>query len=137
MPHEPAADLVALTHDQWIAEQPEAAILCERLRKVGGREIVTPFTIPVDTSLILACGGPIDNTSRLVPGMAESRCREHVAWLWRHHKITGVGTGWGLSNDVWHEHTWGMDRDGIVETTKLQDHYYGVIFGGKRAEGFL
>jgi hypothetical protein len=81
-----------------------------------------------------------ENTSRLVPGMAASRCRENVAWLWRRRAstgVTGVGTGWGLSDGVWHEHTWGMDDAGIVETTKIQDHYYGVVFGGERAEGFL
>jgi hypothetical protein len=125
-----------MTHTQWITDQPEAAVLCEILRKIARREIITPSTIPALTSDIVAYGVEITKPVRVVEGRS-SRCQVNVGRLWKDRAITEVSTGWGLSDGVWHEHTWGVDDAGIVETAKIQDHYYGVTFAGERAEGFL
>jgi len=127
-----------MTPTEWITVQPEAKLLFEILSEIANREILTPSTIPLDTPLITACGNLIPGSVpvHLVPGKS-SRSRANVARLWKDDEITSVGTGWALADDAWHEHTWGVDDAGIVETTKIQDHYYGVIFGGERAEEFL
>lgn len=126
----------ALTYDQWITTQPEAAELCEVLLKLGGRRITTPPTIPVDTPLIVAIGGPFHQPVHLVEGKP-SRSGANVARMLQDHKITSIGVGWALSDDAWHEHTWGLNGAGIVETVAIQDEYFGMRLDGLEAKEFL
>jgi hypothetical protein len=125
-----------LTYTQWITTQPEAAGLYEVLLKLGGRRITTPSTIPVDTPLIVAIGGLFHQPVYLVEGKP-SRSRANVARMLQDHKITSIGVGWALADDVWHEHTWGVNDAGIVETVAIQDKYFGVTFTGKEAKEFF
>lgn len=42
-------------------------------------------------------------------------------------------TGYALSNNVWVQHSWGFNKHGIIETTKIKfDAYYGYELTPRR-----
>jgi hypothetical protein len=127
-----------LTLARWLAEQPEARELCEILLGLGGRRVTPPAVVPSDTDKILLCGVVVPAPTTVHPGMAPAHPHANVARLWQHREITGVGIGWALGGDAWHQHTWGMNTaGGVVETTTIHRKYFGMIYRGNEAEGFL
>jgi hypothetical protein len=71
--------------------------------------------------------------------MERSACHENVAQLWvtKSSGLTAIGTGYALSEDgLWRQHSWGVRRDGIVETTKVRVKYFGISVQGRDAEAF-
>jgi hypothetical protein len=71
--------------------------------------------------------------------MESSSCHQNVASVWTKKKfgIVGVATGYALSEDgLWRQHSWGILRDGVLETTEVRVKYFGVVFQGERADFF-
>jgi len=71
--------------------------------------------------------------------MKSSLCHQNVASVWakRRFGIVGVATGYVLSEDgLWRQHSWGILRDGILETTEARSKYFGIIFQGDEADFF-
>ena len=51
--------------------------------------------------------------------------------------MVAIATGYALSDDgLWRQHTWGILRDGILETTEARIEYFGLLLQGERADEF-
>ena len=71
--------------------------------------------------------------------MKSSSCHRNVAAVWTKKKfgIVGIATGYALSDDgLWRQHSWGILRDGVLETTEKRLKYFGVVLQGERADFF-
>jgi len=71
--------------------------------------------------------------------MKSSSCHQNVAFLWTKRKfgIVGIATGYALTDDgLWRQHSWGILRDGVLETTEARLKYFGIVLQGERADFF-
>jgi hypothetical protein len=71
--------------------------------------------------------------------MARSSCQGNIPRLWgrKSNGIVGIGTGSALSADgLWRQRSWGVARQGIVETTQVRAKYFGRLLQGRDAEPF-
>jgi hypothetical protein len=71
--------------------------------------------------------------------MSKSRCHENVARVWtrKRHGVLGIGTGYALSDDgLWRQHSWGVRREGVLETTVPRTKYFGLLLQEEEADGF-
>jgi hypothetical protein len=51
--------------------------------------------------------------------------------------MVGIGTGYALSADgLWRQHSWGVRRQGILETTAPREKYFGILLQGSSADSF-
>jgi hypothetical protein len=58
-------------------------------------------------------------------------------WAERPHELVGIGTGYSLSDDgLWRQHSWGLRREGILETTVSRVKYFGVLLQHGDADSF-
>jgi hypothetical protein len=118
--------------------QPELKRLKAVLLRLGGNLLVAPPKPDADVPMLLESGfvtkGPI-----MLKIMRSSSCHQNVAALWRNHRlgIVGIATGYALSEDgLWRQHSWGILRDGILETTEARVKYFGVVLQGEKADHF-
>jgi hypothetical protein len=121
-----------------ISQQPELGRLKELLLHLGGEFVVAPPKPDQDVPMLLERGflmsGPI-----LFHVMKSSSCHRNVAsvWLRKEFGIVGIATGYALSDDgLWRQHSWGILRNGVLETTQERLKYFGLLFQGKRADFF-
>ena len=71
--------------------------------------------------------------------MAASGCHQNLSRLWekKRNGLIGIGTGYALSGDgLWRQHSWGVGRLGVVETTQGREKYFGRLLQGNDAELF-
>lgn len=71
--------------------------------------------------------------------MRDCACHENVSWLWTAQKreIVAIGTGYALSGDgLWRQHSWGIRRQDLLETTTRREKYYGILLQGALADSF-
>jgi hypothetical protein len=108
------------------------------LLKIGGVQLVAPpkadpaLTLLLDAGFVMA--GPVKRKL-----MNHCACHENIARLWNTEKrgIVAIGTGYALSNDgLWRQHSWGIRREGILETTVEREKYFGVLLCGAEADCF-
>jgi hypothetical protein len=118
--------------------QPDLEILMKRLLRVGGLHLVAPTTLDAGLPLLIESGfvmaGPI-----MQRAMTKSRCHRNVAEMWaaKRHELIGIGTGYSLSDDgLWREHSWGLRRAGLLETTVVRVKYFGVMLQHGAADSF-
>jgi hypothetical protein len=121
-----------------IAKQPDLERLKDLLLRFGGEFLVAPPKPDPDVPMLLEQGfltsGPIK-----LNVMQSSSYHKNVAWVWskREFGIVGIATGYALSEDgLWRQHSWGILRDGVLETTEARLKYFGILFQGKRADLF-
>ena len=121
-----------------VSKQPELKQLKVVLLRLGGDFIVGPPQPDQDVPSLLEDGfvlsGPI-----LLKAMNSSSCHQNVAYVWtkRRFGIVGIATGYALSEDgLWRQHSWGILREGLLETTEARVKYFGIVFQGKRADFF-
>ena len=121
-----------------VGQQPDLKILRTLLLRIGGTELVAPIRFDPDVQLLMDSGfdmsGPVK--CRI---MRRSACHENIARLWKakHRGLVGVGTGYALSDDgLWRQHSWGIRRDGILETTLTRARYFGIRLQGADADSF-
>jgi hypothetical protein len=98
---------------------------CQRVLAHGGELVVPPGIPEPDLDLLVAHGRllapPVD-----VEDLG-SDCHANVAKLWIDGEIAAVGTGYALSDDLWRQHSWGVNADGgILETKTGYERYCGV-----------
>jgi hypothetical protein len=103
-----------------IYQQPELERLKELLLNLGGEFLVAPPKPDQDVPMVLERGflmsGPI-----MFNVMESSSCHRNVASIWirKEFGVVGIATGYALSDDgLWRQHTWGVLRDGVLETTE-------------------
>ena len=71
--------------------------------------------------------------------MKSSSCHQNVALIWTRKQfgIIGIAIGYALSDDgLWRQHTWGVLRDGVLETTETRLKYFGIVLQGEKADFF-
>lgn len=119
-------------------QQPELAVLRELLLKLGGAHLVAPqspdATVPLLVSTGFVMAGPVVQ----IP-MKKSACHANVAELWTENRqdLVGIGTGFSLSDDgLWRQHSWGLRREGVLETTVPRIKYFGVLLQNEEADSF-
>jgi len=116
-------------------EQPEIILLRQKLLSIGGTELVAPPQFDSDLPSLI-------NDGYLMPGavveeVLQSRaCHQNVAELWRQAKLSGIGTGYALSGELWRQHSWGVRTNCIVETTVARSKYFGFLLTGDKADHF-
>jgi hypothetical protein len=105
---------------------------------MGGVELVAPTGFDPDIPFLIASGFAMAGTARFRI-MEGSACHVNVARRWKakNDGLVGVGTGYALSGDgLWRQHSWGIRRDGILETTTRREKYFGVRLKAKEADSF-
>ena len=88
--------------------------------------------------MLLQSGFLIGGTIVVKP-MKRSSCHANVSALWqgRRRGIVGIATGYALSVDgLWRQHSWGLLRDGVLETTETRLKYFGIVLQGEKADKF-
>jgi hypothetical protein len=121
-----------------VGKQPELKLLKKLLLRLGGELVVAPPSPDQDVPTLLEQGfmtaGPIT-----LKVMKFGSCHQNVASLWTKRKfgIVGIATGYALSDDgLWRQHSWGILRDGVLETTQTRLKYFGMVLQGERADFF-
>jgi hypothetical protein len=121
-----------------IGKQPELKRLKTLLLRFGGDFLVPPPKPDQDIPLLLEQGFFTSGPTKLKV-MKSSSCHQNVASVWtkRQFGIVGIATGYALSDDgLWRQHTWGILRDGVLETTEARLKYFGIVLQGDRADFF-
>jgi hypothetical protein len=119
-------------------EQPGLKRLKSLLLRLGGAFIVAPPKPDADIQALLDSGFVMSGTAMLKRGRA-SMCHQNVASLWKARRfgIIGIASGYALSEDgLWRQHSWGLLRDGLLETTEPRVKYFGILLQGERADYF-
>jgi hypothetical protein len=121
-----------------VSDQPDLKRLKGLLLRLGGDFLVAPPKLDPDVPLLLIFGflmhGPITMKS-----MKASMCHQNIAKVWKSRRfgIVGVATGYALSSDgLWRQHSWGILRNGILETTEERLKYFGILHQGAGADRF-
>ena len=119
-------------------EQPALLRLRSLLLRFGGEFLVAPPKPDGDVGEILESGFLFEGEILFRP-MKRSSCHQNVASMWkmRRHGVVGIATGYALSEDgLWRQHSWGVRRDGVLETTEARVKYFGILLQGERADQF-
>ena len=121
-----------------ISRQPELERLKELLLDLGGEFLVAPPKPDQDVPMLLEQGvlmsGPI-----MFHVMESSSCHRNVAsvWICKEFGIVGIATGYAFSDDgLWRQHSWGVLRNGVLETAEERLKYFGLLLQGKDAAFF-
>jgi hypothetical protein len=140
------AKLLGITEDQvkgkWDYRDtfPEWMELEGVLLKIGGESVIQPswkqYSSPYPYVPALVKDGYLMSGPVKLKEMRDRQCHVNVRRLLRQGKLEGIGYGYALSLDfgVWVEHSWGLTKEGILETTSLRDAYFGLRFQGERAD---
>jgi hypothetical protein len=120
------------------SDQPDLRRLKSLLLRLGGDFLVAPPKLDPDVPTLLISGflmsGPVTTKS-----MKASMCHQNVASIWKTRRfgIVGVATGYALSGDgLWRQHSWGILRSGVLETTEERIRYFGILHQGAGADHF-
>jgi hypothetical protein len=121
-----------------VSSQPDLNRLKRLLLRLGGDFLVAPPKPDPDIPMLLKSGFMTNGPVKLKT-MNSRACHQNVAAVWKARKfgIVAIATGYALSEDgLWRQHSWGILRDGILETTKLRLKYFGILLQGARADHF-
>jgi hypothetical protein len=113
--------------------QPEIELLRVLLLELGGVDLVAPNWFDPDVPLLIRSGFSTSGSVENKP-MERGACHRNIAVLWitKQSRLVGIGTGYSLSDDgLWRQHSWGIRRDGILETTVRRDKYFGRTLKGR------
>jgi hypothetical protein len=106
------------------------------LLSFGGVFVVAPPKADPDVPGLIRSGflmsGPI-----LTKPM--SMCHQNVSDVWTKGQkgLLGIATGYALSDDgLWRQHTWGMMRDGVLDSTEARLKYFRILLQDAAADNF-
>ena len=119
-------------------DQPDLKLLKSLLLKIGGEYLVAPPKFDPDIPMLLRNGFVMSGEIK-AKIMRTSMCHQNVAAAWRNHKtgVVAIATGYALSDDgLWRQHSWGILRYGILETTEVRIRYFGILLQDARADEF-
>jgi hypothetical protein len=137
-----------LTNPEWMQNNPTRVHMLrrrygtptplrERLLSFGGA-----FALVLSSELDqenITSRGRLFSTKHLRMDLGrDSRCHWNVAALYTAAKSNiQICYGYGLSPDgLWRQHSWAVDRKGIVETTERRVLYYGYRLSAAEAERY-
>jgi hypothetical protein len=123
---------------EFSRHQPELRELRRILLKLGGEEMVpSPGDDPTINFLIdygIVYAGPVLLTHA---GHRQQDRRLGRIWHRRLHGIVGIGVGYALNDDgLWREHSFGVRREGVIETLAPRRKYFGLLLIGEAADAF-
>jgi hypothetical protein len=126
-----------------ISQQPEIKALRALLLRIGGTELVAPPWHDCHVAALI-CGGFVMDGHVVLRTMRPCSCHRNTSRLWsrngnmnRKNGLIGIGTGYALSGDgLWRQHSWGVGKRGIVETTEARVTYFGRLLRGEDADLF-
>jgi hypothetical protein len=119
-------------------EQPDIKHLKQLLLRLGGDYIVAPPAADPDIPALLDRGFTMHGPPKM-KRMRSSMCHQNVSTVWQSKvpKLIAVGTGYALSEDgLWRQHSWGVLRDGLLETTVVRVKYFGLLLQAADADSF-
>ncbi|MEO8052075.1 MAG: hypothetical protein ABI833_16800, partial [Acidobacteriota bacterium] len=110
-----------------LRQQPKIESLRALLLTIGGVEFVAPTGFDPDIALLIDTGLTMAGSVKYeIMERSESHKNAARLWLARESGLTGIGTGYALSSDgLWRQHSWGLRRAGILETTIKRVKYFG------------
>lgn len=118
--------------------------LREKLLEIGGKKLASCNYEP-HLEELLSDGHLINPSSIEVIEAGEmSQCHRNCSqiFMMREENFEDsdkveIGVGWGLSDEIWRQHTWlVINNDKIIETTVKRNNYYGITMKGERAEKY-
>ncbi|HTM12757.1 MAG TPA: hypothetical protein VL127_07585 [Bryobacteraceae bacterium] len=121
-----------------IKYQPEIKLLRGLLLELGGVELVAASGFDPDAPLLIRFGFAMSGSVEKKV-MERSACHKNIAALWiaKQSRLLAIGTGYALSDDgLWRQHSWGIRRNGILETTESRVKYFGRALKGREADSF-
>ena len=131
-------DLLSRRLRAAIKYQPEIKLLRALLLELGGVELVAPSGFDPDVPFLIDSGFAMVGPAKCNV-MERSACHKNTARLWlaKRRGLIGIGTGYALSKDgLWRQHSWGVRRNGILETTVARVKYFGRALKGREADLF-
>jgi hypothetical protein len=131
-------EFLATRMKQALKEQPELRQLSRILLRIGGAALVPPPWPDPDVCELIQSGFVSAGPIRLRAGRPNC-CHENLAAMWGKPRslLVALGTGYALSPDgLWRQHSWGVLREGIIETTVVRTKYFGILLQGERADQF-
>jgi hypothetical protein len=136
-----------LTEPEWMQSNPtrvhmlrrrygKLTPLHERLLSFGGAFALV-LSSELDHPELLSRGRLVPTKGLRVKLGRDSRCHWNVAALYTAKSNIQICYGYGLSPDgLWRQHSWAVDRKGIVETTERRVLYYGYRLSAAEAERY-
>ena len=119
--------------------QPDIRQLEQILLTLGGFNLVAPLEVDGSVFHLINSGFVMQGPIILKPMIAHS-CHLNASKLWveRKYGVVGIGSGYALTgaDGLWRQHSWGMLREGIIETTVMRHKYFGVLYWPFLADGF-
>ena len=110
--------------DRWLA-------WCRTLLVHGGDLVVPPMGPEPDLDALLA--GATIQPSPVAELDLGGNCHANVARLWIEGGAAGIGTGYGLIDELWRQHSWAVDADGALREIKNRhERYVGMTLGSGR-----
>ena len=131
-------DLLSCRLRAAIKYQPEIKLLRVLLLRLGGVELVAASGFERDAPILIRSGFAMSGSVKNKV-MERSECHRNIAALWiaKQGGLVGIGTGYALSDDgLWRQHSWGIRRNGILETTVGRVKYFGRALKGREANLF-
>ena len=131
-------ETLEMSRELWKLD-PQLISLEKTLLKLGGKKVVP---IPELKAEMLLNNGELINYRKSTLArhycLAPSRCHENSCFLWLDRRDRGfkIVTGWALSDGGWRQHSWGLQRGVLRETTCHRDKYFGVILDYKESLDF-
>lgn len=124
--------------DAICRSQPEIRHLCSKLFSIGGQEVDLNSLPDRDLPILLALGERFTGAEvHVVKQKSSSFCNVAFLWLAQERSLTDIGVGYALTGSrIWHRHAWGIENEGIVETTEAHMDYFGCRLTGDSALSF-
>lgn len=133
------SEVLQKSQELW-KTQPSLMMLEKKILALGGKKIVYMFEPAVDELLkhgkLLSCKR---NRRARHPMLCLSHCHENSCFLWldRANKGFKIATGWVLNDDgLWRQHSWGLQKNVLIETTCPREKYFGYILDYKQSINF-
>ncbi len=123
---------------EFSKNQPELRELRRILLRLGGEEVIPPVDHDPTIHFLIDFGIVYSGPVLLVTGShgRQDRALGRI-WMRRLHGIVGVGAGYALDNEgLWREHSFGIRREGVIETSAAQRKYFGLLLLGEVADAW-
>ena len=117
-------------------KQPRFRILSRRLLEIGGVQVVAPTAPDPELDQLLE-DGFLHPQKPVLEESEANGCHANSAALWLQEHIDAIGTGYCLSEDgLWRQHSWGLRKEQLIETTELRTVYFGLRMEAEEADNF-
>ena len=120
----------------------ESSFPLEKAEAILGGNIVnvSQFNNDPDLVLIFKKGKFFNSDSMIKVKGIDGRCHWNVAELYDEGKIDEIIIGYAENFQGWHQHTWGLKKGKVVETTQsnyINTNYFGYTLSKKEAKEFV